>query len=191
MIVVARCALCVKVGPDVLVHALFSGLVYNVTPYMDYHPGGEDELMKAAGIDGTDLFDQVQRKASISGLIATVKLTPLRTWWVEKTLLWWCCMCTGASLGELWVHAEGVSGGEDGPHHERYPHIQNDLLSAFLWPLLTLLESPLLVFLLSCHSSTINEGARATCHIGSTCRKRRPASVETAFNNNRTVYFYC
>lgn len=26
---------------------------------MDYHPGGEEELMKAAGIDGTDLFDQV------------------------------------------------------------------------------------------------------------------------------------
>lgn len=40
---------------------LFSGLVYNVTPYMDYHPGGEDELMKAAGIDGTDLFDQVRK----------------------------------------------------------------------------------------------------------------------------------
>lgn len=38
---------------------LFSGMVYNVTPYMDYHPGGEEELMKAAGIDGTDLFDQV------------------------------------------------------------------------------------------------------------------------------------
>ncbi|XP_077567976.1 cytochrome b5 reductase 4 isoform X2 [Stigmatopora nigra] len=35
------------------------GMVYNVTPYMDYHPGGEDELMKAAGIDGTDLFEQV------------------------------------------------------------------------------------------------------------------------------------
>lgn len=30
-----------------------------MTPYMDYHPGGEEELMKAAGIDGTDLFDQV------------------------------------------------------------------------------------------------------------------------------------
>lgn len=28
---------------------------------MDYHPGGEDELMKAAGIDGTDLFDQVRK----------------------------------------------------------------------------------------------------------------------------------
>lgn len=35
-------------------------MVYNVTPYIDYHPGGEDELMKAAGIDGTDLFDQVE-----------------------------------------------------------------------------------------------------------------------------------
>lgn len=38
---------------------MFSGMVYNVTPYMDYHPGGEDELMKAAGVDGTELFDQV------------------------------------------------------------------------------------------------------------------------------------
>lgn len=27
---------------------------------MEYHPGGEDELMKAAGADGTDLFDQVK-----------------------------------------------------------------------------------------------------------------------------------
>ncbi|KAF6717300.1 Cytochrome b5 reductase 4 [Oryzias melastigma] len=35
------------------------GMVYNVTPYMDYHPGGGDELMKAAGLDGTDLFDQL------------------------------------------------------------------------------------------------------------------------------------
>jgi cytochrome-b5 reductase len=34
-------------------------MVYNVSPYMDFHPGGEEELMKAAGIDGTDLFDQV------------------------------------------------------------------------------------------------------------------------------------
>ena len=39
--------------------SVYSGMVYNVTPYMDYHPGGEEELMKAAGIDGTELFDQV------------------------------------------------------------------------------------------------------------------------------------
>uniref|UniRef100_S4RIQ1 Cytochrome b5 heme-binding domain-containing protein n=1 Tax=Petromyzon marinus TaxID=7757 RepID=S4RIQ1_PETMA len=35
------------------------GLVYNVTAYMEYHPGGEEELMKAAGVDGTELFEQV------------------------------------------------------------------------------------------------------------------------------------
>ena len=44
---------------EALFLTLFSGMVYNVTPYMDYHPGGEEELMKAAGIDGTELFDQV------------------------------------------------------------------------------------------------------------------------------------
>ncbi|KAM9043279.1 LOW QUALITY PROTEIN: cytochrome b5 reductase 4-like [Megaptera novaeangliae] len=34
------------------------GFVYNVSPYMACHPGGEEELMRAAGSDGTDLFDQ-------------------------------------------------------------------------------------------------------------------------------------
>uniref|UniRef100_A0A3Q2X7H3 Cytochrome b5 reductase 4 n=1 Tax=Hippocampus comes TaxID=109280 RepID=A0A3Q2X7H3_HIPCM len=45
------------------------GMVYNVTPYMDYHPGGEDELMKAAGIDGTDLFDQVHRWVNYESML--------------------------------------------------------------------------------------------------------------------------
>ncbi len=35
------------------------GMVYNVSAYMDFHPGGEEELMRSAGIDSTDLFDQV------------------------------------------------------------------------------------------------------------------------------------
>lgn len=62
-----------------LVHAPLSGLVYNVSPYMDYHPGGEDELMKAAGIDGTDLFDQVPRTTSVSVLVVAL-LSFMRTW---------------------------------------------------------------------------------------------------------------
>ncbi|KAJ2769556.1 hypothetical protein IWQ57_003054 [Coemansia nantahalensis] len=30
--------------------------VYNVTRYLDFHPGGRGELMRAAGKDGTELF---------------------------------------------------------------------------------------------------------------------------------------
>jgi len=37
----------------------FSGKVYNITPYLPFHPGGETELMKAAGRDGTRLFMDV------------------------------------------------------------------------------------------------------------------------------------
>lgn len=36
-----------------------SGNVYNVTRYLDFHPGGEEELMRGVGSDATDLFNQV------------------------------------------------------------------------------------------------------------------------------------
>ncbi|KAA8910357.1 hypothetical protein TRICI_004155 [Trichomonascus ciferrii] len=32
------------------------GRVYNITPYLKFHPGGVDEIMKCAGKDGTKLF---------------------------------------------------------------------------------------------------------------------------------------
>lgn len=33
--------------------------VYNVTPYMKYHPGGVAELMKGAGLNATEIFNDV------------------------------------------------------------------------------------------------------------------------------------
>ncbi|KAI0267645.1 cytochrome b5-like heme/steroid binding domain-containing protein [Gloeopeniophorella convolvens] len=36
--------------------AAFNGKVYNITPYLPFHPGGESELMRVAGRDGTRLF---------------------------------------------------------------------------------------------------------------------------------------
>ncbi|KAI0976833.1 hypothetical protein F4678DRAFT_125863 [Xylaria arbuscula] len=36
-----------------------SGRVYNITPYVPFHPGGEPELLRAAGRDGTRLFGEI------------------------------------------------------------------------------------------------------------------------------------
>ena len=38
---------------------LLVGDVYNITHYLAFHPGGHSELIKAAGIDCTLLFNQV------------------------------------------------------------------------------------------------------------------------------------
>ena len=32
--------------------SVFNGKVYNITPYLHYHPGGVGELMRVAGRDG-------------------------------------------------------------------------------------------------------------------------------------------
>jgi cytochrome b involved in lipid metabolism len=37
---------------------VLKGRVYNIAPYMKFHPGGVDMLMKAAGKDSTALFNK-------------------------------------------------------------------------------------------------------------------------------------
>jgi len=37
---------------------VLKGKVYNITPYVKFHPGGIDEIMKCAGRDGTALFNK-------------------------------------------------------------------------------------------------------------------------------------
>lgn len=43
--------------------------VYNVTPYMKYHPGGVDELMKGAGLNATELFNKVHPWVNITSML--------------------------------------------------------------------------------------------------------------------------
>jgi cytochrome b involved in lipid metabolism len=38
---------------------MLNGKVYNITPYLPFHPGGQGELMRAAGRDGSKLFGEI------------------------------------------------------------------------------------------------------------------------------------
>merc|ERR1719318_2425227 len=46
-----------------------NGVVFNVTHYMDYHPGGWDELVRGAGRDATDMFNEIHRWVNYQGLL--------------------------------------------------------------------------------------------------------------------------
>ncbi|KAN0062606.1 hypothetical protein ACQY0O_005139 [Thecaphora frezii] len=47
----------------------FYGKVYNLTPYLRFHPGGEDDLMRVAGRDGTRLFALTHSWVNIDAMI--------------------------------------------------------------------------------------------------------------------------
>lgn len=42
----------------------YQGKVYNITPYLPFHPGGPTELMKGAGRDVAKLFMEVHSWAT-------------------------------------------------------------------------------------------------------------------------------
>jgi len=44
-----------------MVHCIVAGKVYNITSYLEFHPGGVSEVMRGAGIDCSELFDEVSR----------------------------------------------------------------------------------------------------------------------------------
>lgn len=56
---------------------IFQGRVYDVTTYMDFHPGGKKELMKGGGRDMTELFQKAHPWVSCDGLIGKLCLGPL------------------------------------------------------------------------------------------------------------------
>jgi cytochrome b involved in lipid metabolism len=44
-----------------------NGKVYNVTAYLPFHPGGEKEMMRGVGRDGTKLFSNLPKEAWLMG----------------------------------------------------------------------------------------------------------------------------
>lgn len=44
--------------------------VYNITPYLPFHPGGELELLRSAGRDGTKLFTEVHPWVNWEGMLS-------------------------------------------------------------------------------------------------------------------------
>lgn len=51
---------------------VWQGKVYNLTPYLDFHPGGRGELMRGAGKDGPTmlkLFNEVHPWVSWEGML--------------------------------------------------------------------------------------------------------------------------
>jgi cytochrome-b5 reductase len=54
------------------------GKVYNVTRYLDFHPGGREQLLRGAGKDATALFDEYHAWVNIDQLLAKCFVGPLR-----------------------------------------------------------------------------------------------------------------
>lgn len=48
----------------------FQGRVYNITPYLPFHPGGEDQLRRAAGKDGEKLFNETHPWVNFENMLA-------------------------------------------------------------------------------------------------------------------------
>lgn len=54
------------------------GNVYNVTTYLNFHPGGVDELMRGAGLDATELFNEVHRWVNYESILAKCLVGPYK-----------------------------------------------------------------------------------------------------------------
>jgi len=49
--------------------AAYQNKVYNITPYLKFHPGGVGEIMRSAGKDGTDLFMKTHAWISVDSML--------------------------------------------------------------------------------------------------------------------------
>lgn len=48
---------------------IINNKVFNITPYINFHPGGVDEIMKCAGRDGTALFNKYHSWVNVDRML--------------------------------------------------------------------------------------------------------------------------
>lgn len=72
------------------------GKVYNITAYLPFHPGGEKELMRCAGRDGTTLFGVFSSRLQI--LLYSLQAAETHGW-VNADVMLENCM-VGFLVGE-------------------------------------------------------------------------------------------
>ncbi|KAJ6092715.1 hypothetical protein N7486_008004 [Penicillium sp. IBT 16267x] len=48
----------------------YQGKVYNISPYIPYHPGGKDEILRGAGKDSAKLFQEVHPWVNWDGMLS-------------------------------------------------------------------------------------------------------------------------
>jgi len=48
---------------------VYQGKVYNITPYLPFHPGGEGEILRGAGKDSTKLFVETHPWVNWDGML--------------------------------------------------------------------------------------------------------------------------
>ena len=75
---------------------VLSGRVYNMTPYMPYHPGGAAILMQAAGKDGTALFRRYHPWVNGHALLEACLLGSLKVRRAPRAPRRALCVCCGA-----------------------------------------------------------------------------------------------
>ncbi|KAL3100429.1 hypothetical protein niasHS_001732 [Heterodera schachtii] len=55
---------------------LLFDMVYDVTQYLEFHPGGVPELMRAAGTDATELFNEIHRWVNHKSMLKSCLIGP-------------------------------------------------------------------------------------------------------------------
>ena len=63
-----------------------TGRVYNMTPYLEYHPGGIPEIMRGVGRDATDLFDEVNILYSPFSLPPPSHMSSVPKWNLQNSM---------------------------------------------------------------------------------------------------------